>query len=438
MAQYIVKSGDTLSEIAQRYGTTYQALAKANGISNPDLIYVGQTLNIGGSSSSGGSSSASSSASSASSSSASSSKADTTPKETTPEAVTTETPAAVQAPKFEYAEYAPSDTVAQAQALLNQQLSQKPGEYQSTWQQQLNDTLQQILNREKFSYDLNADALYQQYKDQYTTQGKMGMMDTMGQAQAMTGGYGNSYAQSVGQQTYQGYLQQLNNKIPELYQLALNKYQMEGDELQNHAALMAQMEEQDYGRYQDQMNAWLAERDYLANRYDTERDYDYGKWADNREFAYDQFADDRAYNYQTDRDKIEDERWQAEFDEAKRQFDLQHGVSSASYSGGGGGSSGGSSRGSSSSSYNSSTAETQQMLRYAGYNIAVDGIWGPETQAAYDSYYGNSSEPTVYEAYMEAKQNGALARELDDMLKKAVSEGEISQREASELRQTRY
>ena len=47
MATYTVKSGDTLSAIAQKYGTTYQEIAKANGISNPNLIYPGQTINIG-------------------------------------------------------------------------------------------------------------------------------------------------------------------------------------------------------------------------------------------------------------------------------------------------------------------------------------------------------------------------------------------------------
>ena len=103
-----------------------------------------------------------------------------------------------------------------ALAALQQAQSQMPT-YQATYDQQLQDLYNQIVNRDKFSYDLNADALYQQYKDQYTTQGKLAMMDTMGQAQAMTGGYGNSYAQSVGQQAYQGYLQQLNDVIPELY-----------------------------------------------------------------------------------------------------------------------------------------------------------------------------------------------------------------------------
>ena len=43
---YTVKAGDTLSEIAAKYGTTVNALVKKNGISNPNLIYVGQKIKI--------------------------------------------------------------------------------------------------------------------------------------------------------------------------------------------------------------------------------------------------------------------------------------------------------------------------------------------------------------------------------------------------------
>lgn len=43
---YTVRAGDNLSAIAARYGTTYQALAAKNGISNPNLIYPGQVLKI--------------------------------------------------------------------------------------------------------------------------------------------------------------------------------------------------------------------------------------------------------------------------------------------------------------------------------------------------------------------------------------------------------
>ena len=43
---YTVKSGDTLSAIAKKYGTTYQKIASDNGISNPNKIYPGQKLVI--------------------------------------------------------------------------------------------------------------------------------------------------------------------------------------------------------------------------------------------------------------------------------------------------------------------------------------------------------------------------------------------------------
>ena len=258
------------------------------------------------------------------------------PAATQPTATTTQ-PTETKDTGFQYGDYQESDVVKQAQAMLNQQLSQKPGQYQSAWQAQLNDIINKIQNREQFSYDLNGDALYQQYKDQYTTQGKMAMMDTMGQAAAMTGGYGNSYAQGVGQQAYQGYLQQLNDKVPELYQLALSKYQMDGNDMKDQASLIAQMENLDYGRYRDQVSDYNTELDRLQNRYDTERDYDYGKWADNRDFGYGQYIDDRNYQYQQGSDQVADEQWQKEFDFALQQYNDSLKKTSSRSSGGGDG-----------------------------------------------------------------------------------------------------
>lgn len=43
---YTVRKGDTLSKLASRFGTTVHALAHANGIHNPNRIYVGQKLCI--------------------------------------------------------------------------------------------------------------------------------------------------------------------------------------------------------------------------------------------------------------------------------------------------------------------------------------------------------------------------------------------------------
>lgn len=185
-------------------------------------------------------------------------------------------------------DYKQSDAVTKAQEMLQNQLNNKPGQYTSQWQSQLNDVMDKILNREKFNYDLNGDALYKQYKDQYTNQGKMAMMDTMGQAAAMTGGYGNSYAQNVGQQAYQGYLKQLNDKIPELYNLALSKYQMEGDDLSRKYSMLGTQENQDYSRYRDTVSDYNTELSRLQNAYDNERSFDYGQFIDDRNYQYQQ------------------------------------------------------------------------------------------------------------------------------------------------------
>ena len=111
------------------------------------------------------------------------------------------------------------------------------------------------MNREDFSYDLDGDALYQQYKNQYLQQGKLAMQDTMGQAAALTGGYGNSYAQTVGQQAYHGYLGQLNAVVPELYSLARSRYTREGNDLWNLYNAYADREAQDYRQSQDSQSS---------------------------------------------------------------------------------------------------------------------------------------------------------------------------------------
>jgi len=232
---------------------------------------------------------------------------------------------------FSYNDYAQSDTVKQAYNALQSHLAAKPGEYQSTWQGQINGMIDRILNREKFSYDVNEDALYQQMKDQYTALGKIASQDVMGQAAAMTGGYGNSYASSAGNQAYQAYLRQLNEAVPELYGMARDQYNQEGQEMYNQYGLLSEQENQDYGRWVDGYNQWASERDYLQGDYKDERSFDYGKYSDERNFAYGKYADDRNFAYgayaddknyaYTDyRNAIADQQWQTQFDESVRQY----------------------------------------------------------------------------------------------------------------------
>lgn len=132
--------------------------------------------------------------------------------------------------------------------------------YANTYGDQVNELYTRITNRQPFSYDVNGDALYQQYKDKYIQQGKQAMKDTMGQAAALTGGYGSSYGQQVGQQTYDAYLQNLNDVIPDLYQTAYSRYQGEGEDLQNQLAAAEGMQNTEYNQYLDQLSQYNTEQ----------------------------------------------------------------------------------------------------------------------------------------------------------------------------------
>lgn len=176
-----------------------------------------------------------------------------------------------------------NSTVQQAQSAL-QQVSNSG--YQSKWQPQINAMMDQYMNRDKFSYDVNEDALFQQLKEQYAMMGQQAMMDTMGQASALTGGYGNSYAQGVGQQAYQGYIQQLTDRVPDFYQVALNQYLNEGSQMRDNISMLMQQESVDYGQYRD-----------LVGDQQWQDTFDYGKA----------------------RDEIADQQWRETFDYGKTQ-----------------------------------------------------------------------------------------------------------------------
>jgi len=132
------------------------------------------------------------------------------------------------------------------QALLKAQ----PGSYQSRYGAQMDQTLNGLLGRKPFEYDINTDALYQHIKDNYIKQGRQAMMDTQGQSAALTGGYGNTYGVAASQQAYQDSLGALADRVPELYQLAQQRYlNDENSQRQNLAALQG-LDESEYQRYQ--------------------------------------------------------------------------------------------------------------------------------------------------------------------------------------------
>ena len=228
---------------------------------------------------------------------------------------------------FSYKDYEESEKVKQYKTDLDTHNQNKVADWTGgTYGQGVNDALNRVLNRDKFTYDLNSDAIYNQYKNQYINLGKLAMQDTMGQAAALTGGYGNSYAATVGNQAYQGYLQQLNDVVPDLYQMALNQYNAEGDNLMNQYSMLANQYNTEYGEYRDKVSDWNTQRDYLTGLYNDERTYDYGIYSDNRDFSYTDYWNNLQMEYQKERDAVADEQWQKQYEASLR----------SSYSGGGG------------------------------------------------------------------------------------------------------
>lgn len=162
-------------------------------------------------------------------------------------------------------------------------LQGKAPEYDSRYDAQIQSLYEQITGRAPFRYDSATDPLYQQYVQDYTGRGALAMRDTMGRAAALTGGYGSSYAQSVGQQQYDAYLQRLADILPDTYGMALDAYKAEGDELQRRLDTTAALEKSDYGRYLDELGQYNRSLDRAQEDADRARS----------EMLYDE---DRAYS----------------------------------------------------------------------------------------------------------------------------------------------
>ena len=114
-----------------------------------------------------------------------------------------------------------------------------------------------IVNRKDFSYNVNNDAMYDQLVREYTEGASRAAEDAMGRAAAMTGGYGNSYAQQVSQQTFQDYMGGLDAEADKLYDRALDRYLLQGEALADKYALASDMADQKYAEYEAILGAQM-------------------------------------------------------------------------------------------------------------------------------------------------------------------------------------
>ena len=190
--------------------------------------------------------------------------------------------------------YKPSETVQQAQQQMNAINAQRPQGYNSKYAPALENILQQIQNPEKFKYEFNGDEMFKYYADLYSQYAKQGAMDTMGNAAALTGGYGNTSAQNAAAQAYQQAMLPLYDRGMELQQQAYGRYRDDLGDKQNVYNYLRDADTTDYGRYRDDMTQWMADRDYAAGRYDTERGLDLSQWQNDRDYWSNQAAQENA------------------------------------------------------------------------------------------------------------------------------------------------
>lgn len=169
-------------------------------------------------------------------------------------------------------EWVVPEVVTQVDAWLTSQREQlQSGKTQ--WTDKYNAAIDKYLNREEFVYDVDNDPLFQQALASAMNSGKTAMQDTIGQASALTGGYGSTYATSAGNQAYNSFIEDAYNNLPQYYQMALSAYEAEGQDLYNQVAMLGNADATEYGKMMDAYNITADHRNQLYNEaYTTFRD----------------------------------------------------------------------------------------------------------------------------------------------------------------------
>ena len=174
------------------------------------------------------------------------------------------------------AEYRPSQNVTDAANDLKQWQQNRPGQYQSAYQDKMDELMDALLGRDSFQYSYAQDPLYRQYAQLYTQNAANASADAAAQAAALTGGYGSSYAASVAQQAYQQQIGALSEAIPTLYRLALDTYQ----ELVTKLDQLGVREQNDQNLYNNELADYYTQLQQKGDAYNAAYAQDYGQYQD--------------------------------------------------------------------------------------------------------------------------------------------------------------
>lgn len=141
--------------------------------------------------------------------------------------------------------------------------------YAPSYEGLLSSLEEKLQASQDFSYRLEDDPLYHQYRRAYLKDGELAARDTAAKAAAATGGYSNSYAESVSQQTLQDYLQKLYALTPELAANAYDRHSQKQENLIDYYQAVRSAQDAEYERYQDALKAY---QDAQEDAYDKQQD----------------------------------------------------------------------------------------------------------------------------------------------------------------------
>lgn len=292
--------------------------------------------------------------------------------------------------------YQKSDSLVSAEKTLAEWEQNKPSDYNSKYSEEIERVLDSILNREKFNYNLNADPLYNQYKEQYVNYGKKAMLDTVADLSALTGGYANSYAVSAGNQSYNNYLNNLNEIALDLYDRAYSAYKDEGNFNKEKIDILNSLEKADYDQYTDSINDYYKTGEYLLKKLSNMSESEYEQFLTDLK----SFEDDRDYNYQKYLEEVKQNQFLEElnFKKAEAERDQQNKDRSYNLS-----LSKSNSSSNSSNKSNNKTTETKTTIMPKTYQqfVYLTGNSGILTESEFYSKQNAKKEYGSYENYIK-------------------------------------
>lgn len=207
------------------------------------------------------------------------------------------------------------DAMAETQRMLEQLKSGR-----TSYTDKISQSLKAIEDTSPFSYDFNSDPMFQQMLQGAMSSGKYAMQDTMGQAAALTGGYGSSYSQMVGQQAYNRYIDEAYDRIPDYWNMALSEYQTDLNNKYNKLNQYMNLDNTEWGRNYDTFNSQyqMANDQYnkeYNNFWQTQNFNENSRqWAESENDARARYAEairqyENDFNHNLYREAIADERY---------------------------------------------------------------------------------------------------------------------------------